>query len=248
MGMSDTDNVVEIGELRLARIKADYTRRHEGCQHRLLEMDDVGEVVTCRDCKVQVSAYWALNLLREFWREHSLKVNRTLAAAQEERGAVLHLTAAKKVEKAWRNKTMVPGCPHCARGIFPEDDLGGSMVQRRFEVGLREREREDSIAQGLPVVAKILPRRKPTPRKPAAPKPRSRVKPRPQWVNAPAWAEWLTGDLKGRWAWHQIEPFLIPDTNEYLSGSMSEFAGTTLAPVDGAGIKEKRPRAEKGEA
>lgn len=243
--MSDTDNVVEIGELRLARVKADYTRRHEGCQHRLLQMDDVGEVVTCKDCKAQVSAYWALNLLREYWREHSLKVNRTLAAAQEERGAVLHLTAAKKVEKAWRNKTMVPGCPHCDRGIFPEDGLGGSMVMRRFEVGLRERERADSIAQGLPVVAKLVPR-KSAPRKPPAAKPRSKVKPRPQWVNAPAWAEWLTSDVKGRWLWHQIEPFVIPDTNEYLSGSMSEFAGTTLAPVDGAGIKEKRPRAEQG--
>ena len=240
--MSDTNNVVEIGELRLARIEANYARRHEGCQHHHLEMDEVGQTVMCLDCKVQVSAYWALEKLRGFWHDHSKKYKRELAAAQEERGAVLHLTAAKKVEAAWRSKTTLPSCPHCRRGIAPHDNLGGATVARRFEDGLRERERADSIAQGLPVVAKLLPRKTVKRTTPATAKPRSKVKPRPLWANAPAWAEWLTGDVKGRWTWHQIEPFEV--SNEYQSGSMSEFAGTTLAPADGAGIKEKRPRAE----
>lgn len=240
--MSDTDNVVEIGELRLARIKSDYLRTREGCQHHRLEMDEVGQTVMCLDCKVQVSAYWALEKLRGFWQDHSKKYKRELAAAQEERGAVLHLTAAKKVEAVWRSKTMVPSCPHCSRGIFPHDNLGGATVQRKFEEGLRERERADSIAQGLPYVAKLLPRKTVKRTTPANAKPRSKVKPRPLWANAPVWAEWLTGDVKGRWTWHQIEPFEV--SSEFQSGSMHEFAGTTLAPVDGAGIKEKRPRAE----
>lgn len=241
--MSDTNNVVEIGELRLARIEANYARRHEGCQHHRLEMDEVGQIVMCLDCNKQVSAYWALEKLRGFWHDHSKKYKRELAAAQEERGAVLHLTAAKKVEAAWRSKTTVPSCPHCSRGIFPHDNLGGGTVARRFEEGLRERERADSLAKGLPSVAKLLPG-KPTPKakKPAATKPRSKVKPRPVWANAPAWAEWLTGDVKGRWTWHQIEPFEV--ASEYQSGSMNAFAGTTLAPADGVAIKEKRPRAE----
>lgn len=239
--MSDTNNVVEIGELRLARLEATYTRKREGCQHNSLEMDEIGQTVMCRDCKVQVSAYWALEKLRGFWQDHAKKYKRELEAAQEERGAVLHLTAAKKVEAAWRSKNTVPSCPHCSRGIFPHDNLGGATVARRFEEGLRERERADSIAQGLPMVAKLLPG-KPKPKKPAAAKPRSKVKPRPVWANAPAWAEWLTGDVKGRWTWHQIEPFEV--SSEYQSGSMSEFAGTTLAPADGAGTKEKRPRTE----
>ncbi|WP_219097612.1 hypothetical protein [Pseudomonas sp. UMAB-40] len=240
--MSDTRNVVEIGELRLARIEQGYLRMREGCQHKLLELDDTGQVVTCRDCKVQVSAYWALSYLVSFWEGHSNKVKRTLAAAQEERGAVLHLTAAKKVEAAWRSKTTVPSCPHCRRGIFPHDNLGGATVARRFEEGLRERERADSIAQGLPMVAKLLPGKPPAKAKRVAPKPRSKVKPRPLWGNAPAWAEWLTGDVKGRWTWHQIEPFEV--SAEFQSGSMHAFAGTTLAAADGIGIKEKRPRAE----
>lgn len=242
--MFDTNNVVEIGELRLARIEANYARRFEGCQHHHLEMDEVGETVMCLDCKKQVSAYWALEKLRGFWHDHSKKYKRELAAAQEERGAVLHLTAAKKVEAAWRSKTTVPSCPHCRRGIFPHDNLGGATVARRFEDGLRERERADSIAQGVPV-SKLLPV-KPTPKAKKTPasgaKTRSKVKPRPVWGNAPAWAEWLTCDIRGRWDWHQIEPFEV--SNEYHSGSMCEFAGTTLAPADGAGIKEKRPRAE----
>lgn len=240
--MSDTNNVVEIGELRLARIEANYSRRHEGCQHHQLEMDEVGQTVMCLDCKVQVSAYWALEKLRGFWRDHSKKYQRELAAVKEERGAVLHLTAAKKVEAAWRSKTTLPCCPHCSRGIAPHDNLGGSTVSRRLEEGLRVREREDSIAQGLPYVAKLLPRKTVKRATPANAKQRSKVKPRPLWVNAPAWAEWLTGDVKGRWTWHQIEPFEV--SNEFQSGSMHEFAGTTLAPEDGTSIKEKRPRPE----
>ncbi|RUT30860.1 hypothetical protein WG29040_23260 [Pseudomonas sp. PAMC 29040] len=241
--MPDTENVVEIGELRLARVKNDYKRKIEGCMHKRLEMDDVGGIVTCRDCKQNVSPYWALTALREHWKDHASKVNRTLELAQAERGTVLHLVAAKKVEKAWRHKTMVPTCPHCARGICPEDGLGGAMVERRFEAGLREREKDTSLAQGLKPLPKLAPR-KIAKAPPAAPKPRSKVKPRPVWANAPAWADWLTGDVKGRWTWHQIEPFAIPVTHEYQSGAMSAFAGTTLAPVDSAGIKEKRPRTE----
>lgn len=240
--MSDTDNVVEIGELRLARVKQGYIRAREGCEHKQLELDDTGQVVTCRACNVQVSPYWALSYLVSFWEGHAKTVKRTLASAQEERAAVLHLTAAKKVESVWRSKTMLPSCPHCSRGISPHDNLGGATVARRFEEGLRERERADSIAQGLPVVAKLLPRKAVKKTTSANAKPRSKVKPRPLWVHAPAWAEWLTGDVKGRWTWHQIEPFEV--SKEFQSGSMHEFAGTTLAPVDGVGIKEKRPRAE----
>lgn len=243
--MTDVNNVVEIGELRLARIVANYARRHEGCQHHHLEMDEVGEIVMCLDCKSQVSAYWALEKLRRFWQDHAKKYKRELAAAQEERGAVLHLTAAKKVEASWRSKTTVPSCPHCCRGIFPQDNLGGATVARRFEEGLRERERADSIAQGLPVASKLLPRKTVKKTTPANAKPRSKVKPRPLWANAPAWAEWLTGDVKGRWTWHLIEPFEV--STEYQSGSMHEFAGTTLAPVDGVGIKEKRPRPDSAQ-
>jgi hypothetical protein len=245
--MLDTNNVVEIGQLRLSRIEANYARRHEGCQHHHLEMDEVGETVVCLDCGKQVSPYWALEKLRGFWHDHSKRYKRELAAAQEERGAVLHLTAAKKVEKAWRSKQMVPACPHCARGIFAEDGLGSSMVGRKFEAGLRVRECADSAEKGLPVVKKLTPRKR-QPKKPSdkPAKPRSRIKPRPMWVNAPAWAEWLTGDVKGRWTWHQIEPFDDLAGNEYQSGAMTAFAGTTSAPVDGVGIKEKRPRGEQG--
>lgn len=240
--MSNTDNVVQIGELRLARVAQGYMRQREGCQHKLLELDETGQVVTCRDCKVQVSAYWALSYLVSFWEGHSKQFKREQAAVREERGAVLHLTAAKKVEAAWRSKTTLPSCPHCRRGISAHDNLGGATVARRFEEGLREREREDSIAQGLPYVAKLLPRKTVKKTTPANAKPRSKVKPRPLWVNAPAWAEWLTCDVRGRWDWHQIEPFEV--SSEYHSGSMCEFAGTTLALSEGAGIKEKRPRAE----
>lgn len=49
----------------------------------------------------------------------------------------VELRAAQKVEKAWRSRTMVPTCPHCAEAIFPEDGLGSGMANR--ELALRRR-------------------------------------------------------------------------------------------------------------
>jgi hypothetical protein len=44
-----------------------------------------------------------------------------------------HLIAARAVEKAWRHPRLLPGCPHCSRGIAATDDFGGLMVNKRIE-------------------------------------------------------------------------------------------------------------------
>lgn len=240
--MTDASNVVQIGDLLLARKKDDYMRQREGCKHVKLEMDDVGETVKCRDCGVYVSAYWALGMLRELWGDHAKKVKRELSAVQEERGALLHLTAAKLAETAWRSRTTVPTCPHCRRGVFAEDRFGSATVSKVFEQGLRVREQAESAEKGTPFVAKLAPGKPKTPK--AARKPRSKVKPAPKWENAPAWAQWLTQDAAGKWTWHVIEPFLNGKGDGFESGGQTAFAGTTAVPADGVCIKQKRPKIE----
>jgi hypothetical protein len=240
--MGDLSNVIQFSDLKIARIKDDYIRRREGCQHRYIEMDDVGEVVKCVDCGSQVSAYWALNMFTSSWGEQIKKVQRELDTAKQATALTLHLRAAKQAESVWRGNKMLPTCPHCARGIMLEDNFGGATVNKAFEQGLRVREAAEAKEKGLTYVPKLAPG-KPKPAK-ATPKTRSKVKPAPKWEDAPAWAQWLTQAPNGKWTWHVVEPFLIEAaTPIFDSGGQQAFAGTSPAPADGAPIKQKRPTA-----
>jgi len=238
--MSDSTNVIQFADLQIARLKDDYKRRVEGCQHRHIQLDDVGQVVKCMDCEKQVSAYWALSMLAADWKSQVSRLQREKDDAKAASEVSLHLKAAKQVESVWRSRNQLPCCPHCARGIDPADGLGSATVSKVFEQGLRVREAAEAKEKGV-MATKLAPgKAKPT----RATKPRSKVKQPPSWKDAPAWAEWLTQALNGKWTWHLVEPFLVEGTTpSYESGGQSAFAGTSPAPADGAPIKHKRPRA-----
>lgn len=131
-------HVIEMGSLVLER-----RRRLEGstataCQHQRLTMEEQGEIVRCSDCHAQVSAWWALSMLAEHWEKMNRALDRERTAVQTAKSQNLHLIAARRVESAWRSKTTVPQCPHCNRGILPEDHFGGACISRAIELRRRE--------------------------------------------------------------------------------------------------------------
>lgn len=238
--MSDLSNVVQFADLQIARLKDDHSRRLKGCQHRHVQLDDVGEVVKCMDCQSQVSAYWALQMLATDWKRQVDRLESEKSAVQTAGKLTLHLKAAKQVESVWRSRLQLPCCPHCDRGIMPEDGLGSRTVSKVFEQGLRVRESAEAKEKGLARPAKLAPGKPKPTRTPA--KARSRTKPAPRWEDAPRWAAWLTQATTGKWTWHLIEPFLVEGSpSNYESGGTTAFAGTSTAPTDGAPIKQKRP-------
>lgn len=227
--MDDHKNVIDIGELRLARVAANSMRKLEDCEHKRLEMDDVGETVHCRDCKRQVSSYWALGMLREHWGSASRQYKAQLIQLQADQSAVLHLKAAKQAETVWRTHKYLPTCPHCRRGIMLDDGFGSSRVSKAFEQGLRVREQADST--------KLMPVRPPEPAK--AKKRKSAGKPLPKWQDAPEWAQWLVQDpTSGRLHW-------ASDIHNQSPLGQILFAGTY--PLSDTPIKQSRPVAEGSE-
>ncbi|MGE8046087.1 hypothetical protein ACQKO6_18030 [Pseudomonas monteilii] len=242
--MSDLSNVVQFADLQIARLKDDHARRVKGCQHKRIRLDDVGEVVKCMDCESQVSAYWALQMLATDWKRQVDRLESEKTAVHKASQLSLHLNAAKQVESVWRSRADLPCCPHCDRGIMPEDGLGSRTVSKIFEQGLRVREAAEAEEKGLPRPAKLAPGKPKPTRAPA--KARTRTKPPPRWEDAPAWAAWLTQATNGRWTWHLVEPFLVEGSpSNFESGGNTAFAGTSTAPADGVPIKQKRPRATK---
>jgi predicted metal-dependent phosphoesterase TrpH len=130
------DNVVQIGDFSIERLRRFSVKEHP-CEHRRLTMEEVGEVVRCRDCSAQVSAFWTLEQILIAHREALSVARRTVEKVNAERNTILHLIAARKAEKAWRHPRMVPTCPHCSAGIFPQDGFGSRMTNKKLEMRRR---------------------------------------------------------------------------------------------------------------
>lgn len=126
-------DLVEIGDFSLARKnRGGYVPIGE-CAHKHITMDDTGAVVRCADCNTQVSAYWALTMIAEEYTRQWNKLQHSKQALEEAKAKDIHLLAAQRVEKAWRSRSMVPSCPHCHRGIFPQDGFGKGMINKEIE-------------------------------------------------------------------------------------------------------------------
>lgn len=123
-------NVVNIGDYLFEKRDTSYGRVIVGgvsetvCTHPSLWMDSNGQIVSCKDCGKQVSAYWALERCLNEYRRRWNELNRKARAQSEIATKTLRLKAARAMDKAWQRRGSVPSCPHCDRGIFPTDRFG----------------------------------------------------------------------------------------------------------------------------
>ncbi|QKH34627.1 hypothetical protein FOC84_06540 [Achromobacter pestifer] len=124
--------VVNIGDLRVARGKSQ--RAPSTCKHVRLAFDTDERRVYCQDCEQDVEPFDAFLQLVE--RHHHLD-----AKAERLREDAAHTVisrAAKRMDAAWRSKTMAPLCPHCTKAIMPEDVVNGvGMTSKEWEVRRR---------------------------------------------------------------------------------------------------------------
>ena len=130
--------IVNLGEFRFQHKQFSRFKRDE-CQHKYTELDDNGNIVMCMDCGKQVDAYFVLRMLTEDWGRIQSEIEAKRQRVEEEKGKHIHLIAARKVESAWRNKRMVPTCPHCGEGIAATDGFGGGMISKEIDNARRQR-------------------------------------------------------------------------------------------------------------
>lgn len=119
----------------------DKWTKDDRCSHKKLILNQHGDYVECADCGKQVSAFWVLERFVYIWKDawRDIKnVRKQLTELSEEKQ---YLKVLKELDRAWRGKNkMAVFCPHCDKGILPEDGLGNSKcsaiieLQRRKEV------------------------------------------------------------------------------------------------------------------
>jgi len=129
--------VVDIGDIRVARGMS--RRPTSTCKHRPLVYDQKERRIWCKDCEANVDPFDAFLLIVENFDRAAADIERKtdeLSKAQEHN--VIRV-AAKKMDEHFRRKGMVPACPHCRQGIFPEDVSKMVSVNREWEQVRRAR-------------------------------------------------------------------------------------------------------------
>jgi hypothetical protein len=132
--------VVDIGDIRVARGLA--RRPYSGCPHPRLVYDNHERRIWCKDCERDVEPFDAFKgLVEPYARSLRALEEREKRIEEAEKFAVRSI-AAKKIDEAWRSRNMVPACPHCGNGLFPEHfKTGCGMLGKDYAAKRIEHER-----------------------------------------------------------------------------------------------------------
>lgn len=111
--------VIDFGEARVARGLA--RRTPSTCKHAKMTYSEPERRVWCDDCKSTVDNFDAFKVIVEGYAAAMSRLNRIREEVAEAEKHVLHLIAAKNLEKIWRGGRLTPQCPHCRGGLLPDD-------------------------------------------------------------------------------------------------------------------------------
>lgn len=117
--------VVDIGDIRVSR---GMTRRPaSSCRHARLSYDPRERRIWCRDCEEDVEAFDAFEMIARQCSAALDDIARRKARLDELEAFQARSLAVKELDKAWRKKDMIPACPSCHQGLFPEDFKNGAF-------------------------------------------------------------------------------------------------------------------------
>ena len=105
-------NVIDIGKARFEE------RRRKHCRHLHIAYDPNDQSVECSDCGRMISIWTAFMVLIDHWKYAKMGQDAKASELKELAKKHIVLKAAIRVEKAWRQRNLVPTCPHCSAAIF----------------------------------------------------------------------------------------------------------------------------------
>lgn len=130
--------VVDIGDLRVARGLS--RRPSSSCPHVQLHYDQQERRVWCADCEMNIEGFDAFTLVVEHYDSALKRLEKREQQLKELEGFQARTLAAKALDKAWRSRSMVPVCPACRGGLFPDDFKNGvGMMNRDFAMRSKAR-------------------------------------------------------------------------------------------------------------
>lgn len=111
--------VVDIGDIRVARGMS--RRPSSSCKHHSLRYDTQERRIWCADCERDIEGYDAFVLLTERFHTAATRLEEREEKVRSAESHAVRSLATKHLDEVWRGRTMVPTCPVCGNGLFPED-------------------------------------------------------------------------------------------------------------------------------
>lgn len=123
--------VVDLGDVRVTR---GLTRRPASlCRHPQLRYDPKERRIWCPDCERDIDPFDAFVQILDGYDASVKRLRAKAEQIKEAEAFAVRSIAARHMDKAWRSRTMVPACPSCGNGLFPEDfRTQPTMVGRDF--------------------------------------------------------------------------------------------------------------------
>jgi hypothetical protein len=133
-------SVIDIGDIRVSRGLS--RRPFSICKHRRMVFDQHERRIWCKDCETTLDAFDAFRLLAEQSHAFLASIKDRERQVSEDEKHTTRSRAAKVLDEAWRSRSMVPACPHCRSGLFPEDFTNGVSKMGRDYAAKRRATKE----------------------------------------------------------------------------------------------------------
>lgn len=133
-------NVVDLAGFRI-RAGNSTVRYGKECQHKNLTYAQSERRVWCDDCSRTIDNFDALMVIAKSLGGMIAEAQSMHHKAQEALASTARLRATKVLDKAWSGNTYAVDCPHCRRGLLPEDfaNGAGSWRSRELEIAARKK-------------------------------------------------------------------------------------------------------------
>lgn len=131
--------------IHLADVSIEHgrSRRQRGCRHHNLTYDIPERRIWCRACEMTIEGFDAFMVLVRNYQLMIGDYQRRKADLDDAIKSNIRRIAARNLEKGWNSRRNVPACPHCSRGLLPEDfEKGSRLVSLDIERARRNREKD----------------------------------------------------------------------------------------------------------
>lgn len=132
--------------INLADISVRHGRsqRERGCRHHNLTYDMGERRIWCRSCEMTIEGFDAFMVLVRNYQLMISDYQRRKSDLDDAIKCNIRRIAARNLEKGWNSRRHVPACPHCARGLLPEDfQSRPALVSLDIERARRKKDRKD---------------------------------------------------------------------------------------------------------
>jgi hypothetical protein len=138
-GGSFRGTVIDLDGVRIRTGRTPF--RVKSCEHRNLIYSQSERRVWCEDCERTIDNFDAFQkFARQFEGMLSLAKHRLQEATEALAGAA-RLRATKVLDRLWSGRTTAPCCPHCGKGLIPEDFANGAQRTVSLEWELAQRKK-----------------------------------------------------------------------------------------------------------